>query len=94
MCDGSLYRAILVYFLQELRPWVLQLGLNPTAVELGTVGFLHEPIYNKLASVYNDASNEKLNRIKPTMIFTLCLQYKMMRQPRLIHFRDWQSAKP
>jgi hypothetical protein len=41
-CDGSLYRVILVYFLQELRPFVLQLGLNPTPVELGTVGFLYE----------------------------------------------------
>jgi hypothetical protein len=64
MCNGSLYRVILVYFLEELRPWVLQLGLNPTAVELGTAGFLHEPVFNKLASVYNDANNVKLNSFK------------------------------
>lgn len=59
--DGSLYRVILVYFLQELRPIVLQLGMNPTAVQLGTGGFLHERIYNKLAHVYNDASRECLS---------------------------------
>jgi hypothetical protein len=60
--DGSLYRVILVYFLQELRPIVLQLGMNPTAVQLGTGGFLHEQIYNKkLAHVYNDASRDSLS---------------------------------
>jgi hypothetical protein len=64
MGDGSLYRLILVYFLQELRPFVLQLGLNPTAVELGTAGFLHEPIYNKLVNVYNDATRESLKLFK------------------------------
>jgi hypothetical protein len=61
--DGSLYRVILVYFLQELRPIVLQLGMNPTAVQLGTGGFLHERIYNKLAHVYNDASHDSLSSI-------------------------------
>jgi hypothetical protein len=31
---------------------MLRLGLNPTAVELGNVGFLHyKAIYNKLANV-------------------------------------------
>jgi hypothetical protein len=29
MSDRSLYCVILVYFLQELHPFVLQLGLNP-----------------------------------------------------------------
>jgi hypothetical protein len=58
--DGSLYRLIMTYFLQELRPYVSQLGTNPLAVELGTAGFLHEPIYNKLASVYNDSAQEFL----------------------------------
>jgi hypothetical protein len=43
---------------------VLQLGLNPTAIELGTVGFLCEAIYNKLASVYNNATNELLKPLK------------------------------
>jgi hypothetical protein len=62
--DGSLYRVILVYFLQELRPFVLRLGLNPTPVELGTAGFLHEAVYNKLASVYNDASLKSLLSFK------------------------------
>jgi hypothetical protein len=42
--DGSLYHLIIAYFLQELCPYVSQLGTNPLAVELGTVGFLHEPI--------------------------------------------------
>jgi hypothetical protein len=51
---------ILTYFLQELRPYVSQLGTNPLAVELGTAGFLHEPLYNKLASVYNDSTHELL----------------------------------
>ena len=50
----------MTYFLQELRPYVCQLGRNPLAVELGTAGFLHEPIYNKLASVYNDSMHESL----------------------------------
>jgi hypothetical protein len=43
-----------------LRPYVCQLGTNPLAVDLGTAGFLHEAIYNKLASVYNDSSQESL----------------------------------
>jgi hypothetical protein len=55
MGDESLYRMGLVYFLKELRPFVLQLGLNPKSVELGNAGFLHKAIYNKLASVYNGA---------------------------------------
>ena len=58
--EGTLYRLILTYFLQELRPYVSQLGTNPLAVELGTAGFLHEPLYNKLASVYNDSTHELL----------------------------------
>jgi hypothetical protein len=58
--DGSLYRIILVYFLQELRPFVNQLGTNPIAVQLGTPGFLHESTYNRLASVYNDSTREEL----------------------------------
>ncbi len=32
------------------------------AVELGTAGFLHEVIYNKLVSVYNGATNELLKK--------------------------------
>jgi hypothetical protein len=36
------------------------LGTNPLAVELGTADVLHEPIYNKLASVYNDSTPESL----------------------------------
>jgi hypothetical protein len=58
--EGSLYRLIITYFLQELCPYVNQLGTNPLAVELGTAGFLHEPIYNKLARVYNDSTLESL----------------------------------
>jgi hypothetical protein len=53
--DGSLYGLIITHFLQGLRPYVSQLGTNPLAVELGTAGFLHEPIYNKLASVCNNS---------------------------------------
>jgi predicted urease superfamily metal-dependent hydrolase len=49
-----------MYLLQELCPYVSQLGTNPMAVELGTVGFFHEPLYNKLASVYNDSTHELL----------------------------------
>jgi hypothetical protein len=48
---GSLYRLIITNFLQELRLYVSQLGKNPLAVELGAADFLHEPIYNNLASV-------------------------------------------
>jgi hypothetical protein len=54
---------IITYFLQDLRPYVSQLGTNPLAVELGTAGLIiHEPIYryNKLASVYNDSMHESL----------------------------------
>jgi hypothetical protein len=58
--EGSLYRLIITYFLQELCPYVSQLGTNPLAVELGTAAFLREPIYNKLASVYNDSTHESL----------------------------------
>jgi hypothetical protein len=53
--DGSLYRFSITYFLQELCPHVSQLGTNLLAVELGAAGFLHEPIYNKLASVCNNS---------------------------------------
>jgi hypothetical protein len=73
MGDGSLYHVILVYFLQELRPFVLQLGLDPTAVELGTAGFLHEPVYNKLVNVYNDATRESLKSFK--MDNAICITY-------------------
>jgi hypothetical protein len=38
--------------------------LNPKAVERGTAGFLHEAIYNKLASAYDDATNELLKSFK------------------------------
>jgi hypothetical protein len=62
--DGSLYRLILMFFLQDLRPFVSHLGTNPLAVELGTAGFLHEPIDNKLASIYNDRTHASL---KPFM---------------------------
>ncbi len=55
-----MYHLILAFFLQELRPFVSHLGTNLLAVELGTAGFLHEPIYNKLASVYNDHTNASL----------------------------------
>jgi hypothetical protein len=58
--DGSLYGLIITHFLQGLRPYVSQLGTNPLAVELGTAGFLHEPIYNKMASIYNDSTHESL----------------------------------
>jgi hypothetical protein len=64
MGDESLYCVILVYFLQELCHFVLQLGLNRTAVELGTSGFLHEPVYNKLVNVYNNAMRESLKSFK------------------------------
>ena len=59
--DGSLYRIILVYFLQELRPYVNQLGANPIPVQLGTPRFLHESIYDRIASVYNDSTRDDLN---------------------------------
>jgi hypothetical protein len=62
--NGSLYRVTLVYFLQTLRPFVLRLGMNPTALELGTGSFLHEAVYNKLANVYNDASDDSLKSFK------------------------------
>jgi hypothetical protein len=58
--DGTFYRLIMTYFLQELWPYVSQLGTNPLPVELGTAGFLHKAIYNKLASVYNDHTCDKL----------------------------------
>jgi hypothetical protein len=32
--DGSLYRLIITYFLQELRPYVSKLGTNPLALNL------------------------------------------------------------
>jgi hypothetical protein len=57
---GSLYCLIITYFLQELRPYLSQLGTNPLVVEFGTAGFLHEPIYNKLASASNDSTHESL----------------------------------
>ena len=37
-----------------------QLGTNPIALQLGTMGFLHEPLFNKLASVYNDSTHDPL----------------------------------
>jgi hypothetical protein len=54
---------IITYLLQDLCPYVSQLGTNPLAVELGTAGLIiHESIYryNKLASVYNDSTHESL----------------------------------
>jgi hypothetical protein len=82
MDNGPLFRVILFTFLQELRPLMVQLGLNPaTAVELGTAGFLHEAIYNKLTSVYNGATGPRMHstegpahRLVPTkQIQNLCL---------------------
>jgi hypothetical protein len=73
MGDGSLYHVILVCFLQELCPFLLQLGLNPTAVELGTAGFLHETVYNKLVNVYNNATHESLKSFK--MDNDICITY-------------------
>jgi hypothetical protein len=67
MGDGSLYHVILVYFLQELRCALLCCSwgwLNPTAVELGTSGFLYEPLYNKLVNVYMDGTRESLKSFK------------------------------
>jgi hypothetical protein len=55
-----LYCLILTFFFQELCPFVSHLGTNPPAVELGAARFLHEPIYNKLVSVYNDHTNASL----------------------------------
>jgi hypothetical protein len=51
----------MTYFLQELWPYVIQLvGTNPLVVELGTVGYLHEPRYNKLVSMYNNSMHKFL----------------------------------
>jgi hypothetical protein len=58
--EGSLYRLIMTYFLQELCQ-VSQLGTNLLVVEIGTAGFPHGPIYNKLVSMYNDSMHESLN---------------------------------
>jgi hypothetical protein len=58
--EDSLYRLIITYFLKELCPTVSQLCPNPLAVKLGNAGFFHEPIYNKLASVYKDSTHESL----------------------------------
>jgi hypothetical protein len=74
---GSLYRLIITYFLQELHPYVSKLGTNPLAVELGTVGFLHEAIYNKLASVYKKSMHEPLKSfdvLNHDIYVTSCVQ--------------------
>jgi hypothetical protein len=74
--EGSLYRLIITYCLQELRPYVSQLGTNPLAVELETAGFLHEPIYIKVASAYNDSTHESLKSfvLNHDIYVTSCVQ--------------------
>jgi hypothetical protein len=59
--DGSLYRLILVYFLQELRPYVNQLGTNPLAVQLSEVVETKESIEQ-----YKRASEDALRDLQNT----------------------------
>jgi hypothetical protein len=69
--DGTYYRVILTYFLQELRIYVTGLGENPTAKQLDdSKQFLHADKYAKLAEAYNsDRDDLKMVRLQPS---TLC----------------------
>jgi hypothetical protein len=52
--EGTLYRVIVTYFLQDVRPHVIKLGSQPGKNALDKREFLHQAVFEKLAEVYND----------------------------------------
>jgi hypothetical protein len=54
--EGTFYRVIVTYFLQDVRPYVIKLGSQPNKSALDKRELLHQPIFDKLAEVYNDES--------------------------------------
>jgi hypothetical protein len=82
--ESSLYRLIITYFLQKLRPYVSQLGTNLLAVELGTVGFLHEPKEQRTMRVlkaepgYDSDGSETMDTKQAIEQYTLAAEHALL----------------
>ena len=61
--EGTLYRVINTFFLQEVRHLTTKIGNQPTARALDKREFLHKDTFEKLAKIYNDSSREDLNKL-------------------------------
>lgn len=64
--DGTLYRVIVTYFLQEVRPYVIKLGSQPGKDALDKREILHQSVFERLAKVYNDEAREDLKTLPYT----------------------------
>jgi hypothetical protein len=64
--EGTFYRVIVTYFLQDVRPYVIKLGSQPNKSALDKRELLHQPIFDKLAEVYNDESRNDLKSLPYT----------------------------
>ena len=61
--EGTFYRFLLAFFAQDMRPYVIKLGHQPTKNDLDSHRILHYGIFNKLAKVYNDSEHEDLETL-------------------------------
>jgi len=62
--EGTIYRFLLAFFAQDMRPYVIELGHQPTKNDLDSHRILHYGIlFNKLAKVYNDSEREDLETL-------------------------------
>jgi hypothetical protein len=62
--EGTFYRFLLAFFAQDMRPYVIELGHQPTKNDLDSHRILHYGIlFNKLAKVYNDSEREDLETL-------------------------------
>jgi len=57
--EGSLYRYIIAFFLDKMRPHVAKLGHQPTAAALDKRELLHIGVFSELQGYYNDEDNLK-----------------------------------
>lgn len=61
--EGTLYRVINTFFLQEVRPFTTKIGSQPTASALDKRDFLHSDIFDKLVKIYNDPLRVILDKL-------------------------------
>lgn len=61
--EGTWYRFLLTLFLQELRPYVTKLGLQPTKNDLDKRRIPHFEVFNKMANIFNDADRNDLKHL-------------------------------
>jgi hypothetical protein len=58
--EGTFYHALLTLFAQDLCPYVIQLGHQPSKNQLDKHGLLHGDIYDKMVSVNNNEDHHDL----------------------------------